>query len=210
MTMANRRKQYEMACREKPVAGEVKEVFYYAPKKLAVCHVQKAGCTFWKRIFHFLSNGTDGRKVKSPFDIDRFQVHFPSENSLKTVQYSNEWFWSEEKSLINTFNKVLFVRDPYARLWSVYVDKFLLPDFWLEHGLTIVNQRRDKPRKDCADDITFQEFLTYALTFNFDPHWMPVHRIYHFENNGVFPKRSVKLRRQINQLGPNVKVELCS
>ena len=26
--------------------------------------------------------------------------------------------------------RFMFVREPYRKLWSAYVDKFLLPDFW--------------------------------------------------------------------------------
>ena len=75
--------------------------------------------------------------------------------------------------------QVLFVRDPYARLWSVYVDKFVLPDSWLDHGISIVQRRTSAERrtKACANDVDFEEFITYAVRSNFDPHWRPIHRV---------------------------------
>ena len=41
--------------------------------------------------------------------------------------------------------RFLVTRDPFARLWSAYVDKFLLPDFWGHFGLSVVRRFRKAP-----------------------------------------------------------------
>ncbi|XP_076461805.1 carbohydrate sulfotransferase 11-like [Babylonia areolata] len=37
--------------------------------------------------------------------------------------------------------RIMFTRDPWARLWSAYVDKFVLPDSWMDLGRSIVRMR---------------------------------------------------------------------
>ena len=73
---------------------------------------------------------------------------------------------------------MLFTRDPWARIWSSYVDKFVLPDSWLDHGRSIMSRRKDKAKKKlCADNIQFVEFLDYVLNANRDVHWRPVYAV---------------------------------
>ena len=58
------------------------------------------GCTFWKRIFHFLYNDTGGKSISSPFQIDRFYVHFGAKKRTKTAGYA------AKKAMIDRHNKV--------------------------------------------------------------------------------------------------------
>ena len=68
--------------------------------------IPQVGCTFWKRIFHFLYNETGGRRVKSPFEINRFDVHFQPKKKVQVLHYSdNLWQWKEKK-LIDSTDKV--------------------------------------------------------------------------------------------------------
>ncbi|XP_070208603.1 carbohydrate sulfotransferase 10-like isoform X1 [Littorina saxatilis] len=168
---AERRALYEEKCQQ-GFKGGVWQVFYYQPAKLAVCHVQKVGCTFWKRIFHFLYGDTNGKNISSPFEIERYYVHSGGVKKTKTSSYA------AKKALFDSFNKVLFVRDPWARIWSVYIDKFVLPDSWLDYGRAIANRRVDRSRrKSCPDDIGFVEYLDFALNVKQDAHWKPVHQV---------------------------------
>ena len=44
--------------------------------------------------------------------------------------------------------------------------------------MSIVKRRKTKRRnKPCANDIDFEEFITYAITANFEPHWRPIHKV---------------------------------
>ncbi|KAL8567231.1 hypothetical protein ACOMHN_046641 [Nucella lapillus] len=178
------------------VPGLVQNPLVYLPANLTVCWVPKVGCTFWKRIFFYLHNDGHGpwtsKPVRSPFDIDRIFVHLHG-GKKKTLRFDDE---SEHDVIFHT-RRVMFSRDPWSRLWSDYVDKFILPDSWLDHGKTILRLRQrlsarsdvtgtDTPlggsrfhtgndTKVCADDVTFPEFLHYALLVNHDAHWSPVH-----------------------------------
>ena len=77
-----------------------------------------------------------------------------------------------------------FVRDPYSRLVSGYLDKVIMsPDRWSDIGsLVIRTQRSDaKPSEiECGSDATFKEFFRYVIwaettnrTRNI--HFLPMH-----------------------------------
>ncbi|XP_076437663.1 uncharacterized protein LOC143276893 [Babylonia areolata] len=191
--LAKRRSVYEQRCRQ-PLKGAVENPFYYPPAKLAVCLIPKVGSTFWKRIFYFLHNETNTSvAVSSPFHIDRFFVHFGQRKKTKTAPYNRH------KAMFDKFTKAMFTRDPWNRVWSSYVDKLVLPDSWLDHGKAILQRRRVAAKlgsrvhgagppsawskqalqgaKKCSDDVTFQEFLDYAMRQVDDVHWRPVHLV---------------------------------
>ncbi|XP_076456725.1 uncharacterized protein LOC143291023 [Babylonia areolata] len=174
--LTKRLRNYEQLCTTGAVEGQVHEVYYHLASNLSVCHVPKAGCTFWKRIFHFLYNETGDKTVSSPFDIERYDVHFLTREKVKVIEYGQNW---KERGLVDGTTKALFTRDPYSRLWAVYVDKFLLPDSWLDHGMAIVQRRKNRTesQRPCADNIAFPEFLKYAVMANYEPHVLPVHKV---------------------------------
>lgn len=80
-------------------------------------------------------------------------------------------------------------RDPYQRLWSVYVDKFILLDmyFWRSFLKEIIDTSRNhnipKERISQCANVTFREFLTYVVEKgqtnpqNLDPHMRPIHYV---------------------------------
>ena len=75
--------------------------------------------------------------------------------------------------------RFMFVRDPYSRLWSAYVDKFLLIDYWRTEGMNIVHLRKKKDNMTmCARDISFKEFVEYVATRSsgkvLNEHWKPI------------------------------------
>ena len=49
---------------------------------------------------------------------------------------------SENSDRLQRTTRAMFVREPLSRLWAVYLDKFVLPDSWLDHGLRILHRRR--------------------------------------------------------------------
>lgn len=74
----------------------------------------------------------------------------------------------------------MFVREPYSRLWSAYVDKFLLIDYWRSEGQNIIKQRKIRSNataKQCAGDITFNEFVEFVVSRDprtLNEHWKPI------------------------------------
>ena len=66
-----------------------------------------------------------------------------------------------------------------GRLWSAYLDKFYLPDFWVQFGGTVLKRRTPRPSErdlSCGNNVTFAEFISFSLTSN-EPHWNPVVRV---------------------------------
>lgn len=141
---------------------------------VSYCVVPKVGCTFWLNVFRYLHNDTGKHLYPSPFDIPRMTTHY---GPLKRMRYyfMNSTFTPSH--LVSDL-RFMFVRDPYSRLWSAYVDKFLLVDYWRTEGQNIVKQRKVKNNKTrCAADISFAEFVNYVATrepARLNEHWKPI------------------------------------
>lgn len=85
--------------------------------------------------------------------------------------------------LLDFSTKLLFVRDPYSRIFSAFVDKLLAPNpfFWETWGVPSVRLYRNKSSSasTCGDDVTFSEFVNYTLDreWGYEPHVMPIFRL---------------------------------
>ncbi|XP_071090737.1 carbohydrate sulfotransferase 11-like [Haliotis cracherodii] len=155
--------------------GFVGNILRHDNLHLAYCPVAKVGSTFWKRVFIFLHNDTGIIPVKSPFDIPRAFVHYGKKNKTQ-VSPLDEF---TKKTIFGNYTRFMFARDPYSRLWSAYLDKFFLPDFWRSFALDITRQRHDSTieARKCGSDVSFSEFLQYVVSLlpeNMNEHWQPI------------------------------------
>ncbi|KAK7507870.1 hypothetical protein BaRGS_00000835, partial [Batillaria attramentaria] len=168
---AKRRQRSEDIC-VKVKQGGVARLTRYG--NVSYCVVPKVGCTFWLNVFRYLHNDTGKQHYPSPFDIPRMTTHYGGRKSMKYF-IVNSSFTPEH--LVSDL-RFMFVRDPYSRLWSAYVDKFLLVDYWRTEGQNIVKQRKVKDnRTHCAGDISFIEFLDYVVSnqpTRLNEHWKPI------------------------------------
>ena len=156
------------------ISGKFTEVSGLKDKNLSYCMVQKAGCTIYVRLFKFL-NGQN-RHTGTPLSIGKYEVHNTEGSLYKT-------FTKDDNDFIMTSLRAMTVRNPYTRLWSAYIDKLLLPDFWLSKGRQIVKFSQKKPSEKssrCGYDVTFPEFIKYVLFtghsmayINQDKHLLP-------------------------------------
>ncbi|XP_060591315.1 carbohydrate sulfotransferase 9-like [Ruditapes philippinarum] len=155
-------------------------VLTYEKEDIHYCIVPKVGCTFWKRIFRFL--GKDYRtdqNVQKPSDINRNYVHYGPMKNIQQWKVQNPI----ARMLMTKGKSFMFVRDPFTRLWSAYIDKFLLPDFWRSDALLVVKKLRPNAtdyERYCANNVTFQEFLTFIkLTYKngLNEHWQRLHKV---------------------------------
>ena len=139
--------------------GATKSHFLLDDKhKLVYCFVEKNGCTFWKRVFQIL-NGF--KNVSDPFDTK-------SEDAYGGYQTAENMPFYEIHKVLSSYTKFMFVRDPYERLLSGYVDKLFVPyaPYWFDLGRFIVQKFRqnDAPTvRSCGDDVTFEEFIRYYI-----------------------------------------------
>lgn len=130
----------------------------------------------WIRLFKFLKG--QNLATGDPMTLSKMAVH-----NEQPKLYEKFSFKDGDKTFIENSVRVTTVRDPYTRLWSAYIDKFLLPDFWFSKGKHIISLVRQNPSqlsRQCGHDVTFSEFLQYVIKighsfqyWNQDKHWLP-------------------------------------
>lgn len=116
-------------------------------------------------------------KVERPSDINRYFVHYGSVKNITVTDINNPL----SRISLSNGRTFMFARDPWSRLWSGFIDKLLLPDFWVIVAPHVAKTVRPSlPEKlTCVNNITFEEFLVYINKSNPDlnEHWRPVHKI---------------------------------
>lgn len=165
-----------MCAKIRGVTNVAWEVSGIRSANFSYCAVQKAGCTMWIRLFKFFE-GQD-RSGNNPMTLTKYRVHYEGGEYNKQLDIrgqDSDFFW---RSL-----RATTVRDPYTRLWSAYIDKFILPDFWVtkgKHIIALVRPSPDPKSLECGHDVTFPEFIEYILKVghqfafvNQDKHWLP-------------------------------------
>ncbi|XP_052071953.1 carbohydrate sulfotransferase 11-like [Mytilus californianus] len=144
--------------------------------KFIYCAMEKIGSTFWRRLFQIISGSS---KKTSPFDIPPGAALGGHQETFKTLSFD------DIHSVLSSSKKFIIVRDPYARLYSGYMDKLFSANlmFWESIGKFGVETFRDKPSnisKKCGHDLTFTEFIKYFIhseTHNKrrDGHFLPMY-----------------------------------
>ncbi|XP_036367628.1 carbohydrate sulfotransferase 10-like isoform X4 [Octopus sinensis] len=140
--------------------------------KMVFCYIPKVGCTFFKRLMLIL-NGKY-QNVSSPYDIAPTKIHMLPIDLLSTRPRENA-------AVLRAYKKVVFVRDPYTRLFSGYLDKIFMPRQMFKTLCTyIIKTFRKSVVKNssiiCPLDVTFEEFLRYVIHSNLKN----VKKNYHF------------------------------
>ena len=120
----------------------------------------------------------DGR-FSSPFDVTLAQSALPTFHSLKRKMNT-----SEMGRFIKNVSSFIFVRDPYARLFSGYVNKIYCPNeyYWRSMGTKIAKATRRIPSEmslKYGHDIKFSEFIKFIVRFTekgykLDMHFAPM------------------------------------
>lgn len=132
--------------------------------KVVYCYIPKVACTTWKKIMAQLV----GLKSKS--------VH---EQRFNLLSFHSK---AKVRSILQSYYKFLFVREPFERLLSAYKDKFTRKtNVWKKYAKKVkrsVGLRLGTNSSTIADngEITFQEFITYLIDVNskggrFNEHW---------------------------------------
>ncbi|XP_038664508.1 carbohydrate sulfotransferase 9-like [Scyliorhinus canicula] len=144
--------------------------------KILYCEVPKAGCSNWKRVLMVL-NGL----ASSPHNISHNFVHYG-----KHLRRLDSYSLQETYEFLNTFTKVLFVRDPMERLVSAFRDKFEHPNIYYHpvFGKAILKKYRTNASAEALSTgagVSFREFVHYLLDpekpIGMDIHWEPISRL---------------------------------
>jgi len=120
--------------------------------RIVYCYIPKVACTTWKKIMAHLV----GLKSKS--------VH---EQRFNLLSFHSK---AKARSILQSYYKFLFVREPFERLLSAYRDKFTRKtNVWKKYAKKVkrsVGLRLGANGSTIADnngEITFQEFVTYLI-----------------------------------------------
>jgi hypothetical protein len=120
------------------------------------------------------------KNFSSPFDIS--QGFFKLEQFINIKNSFNE---KELESFLKGVTSFMFVRDPYGRLFSGYINKIYdtNPAFWGRYGTKAVQLFRKNPSEvslKYGHDVTFAEFVKFILlrkeqNESIDRHFAPMH-----------------------------------
>ncbi|XP_077978256.1 carbohydrate sulfotransferase 11-like [Glandiceps talaboti] len=129
--------------------------------KFMFCMIAKVGSSNWQRAFLNLS----GRSLKPNRSIHHHRVP-----SLRDMSQADQEYALRE------YAKVIFVRHPFERLLSVFLDKFIQkPEFSFQkrYGEQIRNSPSNT-KSNGSRKITFDKFVNFLLHYRVDNiHWLP-------------------------------------
>ncbi|KAJ8407821.1 hypothetical protein AAFF_G00268650 [Aldrovandia affinis] len=162
---------------KRPVAPHhVSRIFVEDEHKLLYCEVPKAGCSNWKRVLMVL-----GGMARSTSEIKHDAVHYG--NHLKRLDAFDRQGIARR---LETYTKVLFVREPFQRLVSAFRDKFENPNTYYHpvFGKPIISKYRANASQAAlrtGAGVTFKEFMQYLLDVHrpvgMDIHWEHVSQL---------------------------------
>ncbi|KAM6973333.1 carbohydrate sulfotransferase 8 [Aplochiton taeniatus] len=169
--------KYQPNAGKRPLApSQVARVYVEDRWRLLYCEVPKAGCSNWKRVLMVLSG-----RARSTHLISHNVTHYA--NHLRQLD-SYDPFARTQK--LNSYNRVIFVREPFERLVSAYRDKFESPNpfYHSVYGRPIIKQYRANATltaQRTGAGVTFREFVRYLVdihrSIGMDIHWLPVSQL---------------------------------
>ena len=121
---------------------------------LLYCQIQKVGSTFMRKLLSKVIKDSTASKTKT---------------SLMRLKNWKDLGFLKLHSVIQNSDKFMFVRDPYSRVLSGYVDKLFCPNEAYQKtslGAFIVSEIREDASSlslHCGHDVTFPEFVKYII-----------------------------------------------
>lgn len=154
----------------------VSRIYVEDKYKILYCEVPKAGCSNWKRVLMVLAG-----LAYSAQEIRHDDVHYG--NHIKRLDSFDQKGITHR---LETYTKVMFVREPLERLVSAFRDKFESPNTYYHpvFGKPIIAKYRANATQEAlktGSGVTFQEFMQYLLDVHrpvgMDIHWEPAHNL---------------------------------
>ncbi|KAK7475994.1 hypothetical protein BaRGS_00032761 [Batillaria attramentaria] len=138
-------------------------------RKLLYCPVEKVASTFMRRFMYSLVHNPHSKTVTYPFHVPIDVALKYKYDTTKTIHFR------DYNKALNT--KFLFVREPYSRLFSAFVDKLLVPNdvywkWWAVPAVSKFRKSASAKSKRCGNDVTFSEFVKHVISrlHRTDPH----------------------------------------
>lgn len=206
--MSRRKKRIRQAC-ESSSRGEFRYMLSRVPiisreHMYLHCPVTKAASTFWTR-FLLALNGSG--HTSSPF-----AVPLKKSNRKQVASLLDVYPMASRIGFISSATKVVFVRDPYSRMFSAYVDKVFAPNpyYWRSWGKRAISKFRENTQgaaSKCGSDVTFAEVMAFAASgmFKSDIHFHSVFRecqpcAFHYDFVGKMETFAQDIQLLVNKL----------
>ena len=123
---------------------------------LVYCFVPKNACSFWKRVFSILDGKHKGSAV---FNLSSVAIH----TSRAFDRLGGDRSFIELYHFLQSSKKIMFVRDPYERLFSGYIDKLFSPCSMTREEVKVIRLfRENETNTACQPGVSFTEFLQYV------------------------------------------------
>ena len=159
--IAGRKTQVEAHCRQvapNPKYPDSRIPIISLQNHFLFCPVAKSASTFWSRfVLQLNASGV----MESPYKLPPLKMPLLTETKLSAIDSREDRVRFLRESL-----KTVFVRDPYHRMFSAYVDKAFAPNpvFWLEWGWRRPRKfaLQFRTRKRCFHDLTLAEAVSYT------------------------------------------------
>lgn len=148
-------------CQVNDVQNNIK---YVRSQGIVFCAIQKVSSTFWQRILHIAGGWSNASK---PVELEN-EAAYVRDGGFRDFRNAN---WTDVNTVFEQFqsSSVMFVRDPYARLFSVWLDKYYSPNtvVW-KHLSNFAKSQRSylkgrPPDNACVHDVSFAEFVNFTL-----------------------------------------------
>jgi hypothetical protein len=140
--------------------------------KFIFCMMPKLACTNWKRVFLALNDIPNKNYIMN--ELYSRHVHGMHGQHAKTL---NKYSQPEIQERLQTYKKIIFVRDPFERILSAFKDKMFRNDSSVFRDIAkkiIQLKRRDgTPKTGNVKFLEFVQYLTDPDTFqsSYDQHW---------------------------------------
>ncbi|XP_053379980.1 uncharacterized protein LOC128548631 [Mercenaria mercenaria] len=142
---------------------QIKTMMHFIPgKEILYCPVEKIATTFWRRILYTFS--IKDSRYKLPFEIpeDTAQVEIKKRFSKTIAPHLP----------VSSFT-FLFVRNPFSRILSAFIDKIVAPNpyYWLHFGEAAIQLYRKSVNGSSfkGHSITFAEFVRFVTDVESSP-----------------------------------------
>ena len=141
--------------------------------KTLFCYVPKVACSNWKRVFLILEG-----HFNTTAEVNESYVH----NLELEIDSLRNYPKMEVDLMLQTYKKVVFVREPMERILSAYLNKFAHDNedrkYHHKYGIDIIQKYRKNFTGEVTDELytTFNEFVQYLIDLEplhekRDEHW---------------------------------------
>ncbi|XP_046370403.2 carbohydrate sulfotransferase 9-like [Haliotis rufescens] len=124
----------------------------------AFCAIPKVGSSTLKRILYWLHTN---QSESSPFSLNGNAIHY--------VTGMKQYFQNAQS--VSPYKTFMFVRDPYKRLFSAFIDRLFIPSYkegsFSQQIINGVRSQPDVKARACGSDVTFTDAVLFViLTYN--------------------------------------------